>query len=78
MMGENDSPTSRRAVLKGIAGGVVGVSLAPLTTLSLAAAAEVTRVSVSPDLTVLSGAGGNITVLSTDAGQVVVDGGAAG
>ena len=77
MMGRNNNPTSRRAVLKGIVGGVAGASLAPLTSISLAAAAEVTRVSVAPDLTVLSGAGGNIAVLATGAGQVVVDSGAA-
>ena len=63
-------------MLKGIVGGVAGASLAPLT-IGVAAAAEVARVSVAPGLTVLSGAGGNIAVLSTDAGQVVVDSGAA-
>jgi glyoxylase-like metal-dependent hydrolase (beta-lactamase superfamily II) len=77
MLGGNNNPTSRRAVLKGIVGGVAGASLAPLTRVSLAAAAEVTRVSVARDLTVLSGAGGNIAVLATGAGQVVVDSGAA-
>jgi len=64
-------------VLKGIVGGVAGVSLAPLAGIGVAAAAEVTRVSVAPGLTVLTGAGGNIAVLSTGAGQVVVDSGAA-
>lgn len=64
-------------MLKGIVGGVAGASLAPLTSVSLAAAAELTRVSISPDLSVLSGAGGNIAVLATGAGQVVVDSGAA-
>jgi cyclase len=68
---------SRRAVLKGIAGGVAGAALAPLANIGLAAAGEVTRVSVAPSLSMLSGAGGNIAVLSTAAGQVVVDSGAA-
>ena len=77
MLEGNNNPTSRRAVLKGIVGGVAGASLAPLTRVSLAAAAEVARVSVTRDLTVLSGAGGNIAVLATGAGQVVVDSGAA-
>ena len=67
--------TSRRSVLKGIVGGVVGASVAPLTRTALGA--EITRVTVAPDLAVLSGAGGNIAVLSTGAGQVVVDSGAA-
>jgi len=58
-------------------GGVAGVALAPVTSVGLAATAPLTRVSVSPSLTVLGGAGGNIAVLMTSAGQVVVDSGAA-
>lgn len=64
-------------MLKGLAGGVAGAALAPLAGIRLAAAAEVARASVAKDLTVLSGAGGNIAVLATGAGQVVVDSGAA-
>jgi len=67
--------TSRRAVLQGVVGGVVGAAFAPLARTALAA--ELTRVTVSPGLTVLGGAGGNIAVLATSAGQVVVDSGAA-
>jgi glyoxylase-like metal-dependent hydrolase (beta-lactamase superfamily II) len=72
----SNSPTSRRVVLKGILGGAAGLSLAPFANVAVAAD-EIVRTSVTPDLTLLSGAGGNITVLATRAGQVVVDSGAA-
>jgi glyoxylase-like metal-dependent hydrolase (beta-lactamase superfamily II) len=60
-------------VLRGIAGGLAGLSLG-----SLARAAEPpAATTVAAGLTLLSGAGGNILVLATDAGKVLVDGGAA-
>jgi glyoxylase-like metal-dependent hydrolase (beta-lactamase superfamily II) len=65
-------------VLKGIAGGVAGLAVAPLARVSRAAGGTVATAVVTPDIHVLTGAGGNILVLSTDAGQIVVDSGAAG
>jgi glyoxylase-like metal-dependent hydrolase (beta-lactamase superfamily II) len=49
---------------------------APLTRYAVAAG-SVTRTAVTPELTLLGGAGGNMAVLATAAGQVVVDSGAA-
>lgn len=63
-------------MLRGIAGGLLGAAAAPLA--RMAGAAEplgVTR--LTSDLHVVSGAGGNVVVLATDAGQVLVDSGAA-
>jgi glyoxylase-like metal-dependent hydrolase (beta-lactamase superfamily II) len=68
--------TSRRALLQGIAGGVAGLCLAPVASVAFAGAGVVTT-RVAPELTLLSGAGGNVLVLATDAGKVVVDSGAA-
>ena len=73
---KSNIPTSRRAVLQGIAGGVAGLMAAPLTRYAVAAG-SVTRTAVTPELTLLGGTGGNIAVLTTAAGQVVVDSGAA-
>lgn len=67
---------SRRAVVGGIAGAAAGLALGPLARRGRAAGA----VDITPlgdDLTLLSGAGGNIVVLSTAEGQVLVDSGAA-
>jgi cyclase len=63
-------------VLRGLAGGLVGLSLPPLANVALAADA-IAATTVAPNLTLLTGAGGNILVLATDAGKVVVDSGAA-
>jgi glyoxylase-like metal-dependent hydrolase (beta-lactamase superfamily II) len=71
-----DIALCRRNVLRGIAGGLVGVALPPMATVGLAAGAVVAT-PVAADLTLLSGAGGNILVLATEAGKVVVDSGAA-
>jgi cyclase len=63
-------------VLQGIAGGVAGLCVPPFA--SVGSAAEgVVRTQVAPELTLLSGAGGNVLVLSTEAGKAVVDSGAA-
>jgi glyoxylase-like metal-dependent hydrolase (beta-lactamase superfamily II) len=62
--------------MHGLAGGLVGASALPIATLGFAAGA-VELTAVAPDLTLLGGAGGNILVLVTDAGKVVVDSGAA-
>jgi cyclase len=68
--------TSRRAVLQGIVGGAAGVALAPLARVGLAASGPAAE-PVAPGLTLLTGAGGNILVLATGDGQVLVDSGAA-
>jgi glyoxylase-like metal-dependent hydrolase (beta-lactamase superfamily II) len=63
-------------VVSGLAGGLVGLSVPPIASVGLAAGAiDVT--AVAPNLTLLSGAGGNMLVLATDEGKVVVDSGAA-
>ena len=64
---------SRRAALQGLAAGVASLALPRLGF----AAGRVTVCRVTPEINVLSGAGGNIVVLSTAAGQVLVDSGAA-
>ena len=71
-----ESALGRRAVLRGLAGGLVGLSMPPLGDLAFAAGA-VEATAVAPNLTLLTGAGGNILVLATDAGKVMVDSGAA-
>src|SRR5690606_12650907 len=64
---------SRRTVLAGIAAGVAGLAVAPRGF----SAEEIGRSEVARGLTLLRGAGGNILVLETSAGKVVVDSGAA-
>lgn len=66
----NTGTSSRREVLCGIA----ALSFAPL---AARAQAALSVADVAPQVKVLSGAGGNIVVLATSAGQVVVDSGAA-
>ena len=66
----------RRALLRGIAGGVAGLGLAGMARYAHAAD-SLAATTVAQGLTVLTGAGGNILVLATDAGKVLVDGGAA-
>ena len=65
----------RRAVLRGIASGLAAATFSSArfawATDALSAA------TLAPGLTLLGGAGANILVLATDAGKVVVDGGAA-
>ena len=68
---------SRRDVLRGLAAGLAGLSLAPLASSVALAAGGIAVADVAPKIKVLSGAGGNIVVLATSAGQVVVDSGAA-
>jgi glyoxylase-like metal-dependent hydrolase (beta-lactamase superfamily II) len=63
-------------VLRGIAGGVAGLCVPPFASVGLGAEAVVST-RVTPDLTMLSGAGGNVLVLATEAGKAVVDSGAA-
>jgi glyoxylase-like metal-dependent hydrolase (beta-lactamase superfamily II) len=65
----------RRAVLRGLAGGLAVSSLGPIA--RAAEAADALTSAVAPGLTLVSGAGGNILVLATDAGKVLVDSGAA-
>src|SRR5262245_42955295 len=68
---ENRSvPFSRRDVLGGIAGGVAAAALP-----SSAFALDVLTDDAVPDLRVLSGVGGNVVVLATREGQIVVDSG---
>jgi len=76
VQGDRDSALNRRAVLRGLAGGLVGLGVAPVAQQGFGAGA-VEVAPVAPNLTLLSGAGGNIVVLATEAGKVVVDSGAA-
>jgi glyoxylase-like metal-dependent hydrolase (beta-lactamase superfamily II) len=64
--------TSRRALLKGIA----GLSLASIVRPGFAAGG-ITAEPVASGFTLLTGGGGNILVAATEAGKVVVDSGAA-
>jgi glyoxylase-like metal-dependent hydrolase (beta-lactamase superfamily II) len=63
-------------VLQGIAGGLAAAALAPWPNTSYAAGGLVLT-PVAPGLTLLGGAGGNVLVLATGDGQVLVDSGAA-
>ncbi len=66
----------RRAVLRGVASGLAAAAFGGA--LRFARAADsLSATSLAPGLTLLGGAGTNILVLATDAGKVVVDGGAA-
>jgi cyclase len=71
------SVTSRRAVLRGVAGAAACAALGPWAR-SARAAASIDATAVTPELTLVSGAGGNVLALATDAGRVLVDSGAAG
>jgi glyoxylase-like metal-dependent hydrolase (beta-lactamase superfamily II) len=62
---------NRRAVLRGIAGGLAAASLPS----SVAFGLDVLTDNATPGFLVLSGAGGNIVVLATSDGQIVVDSG---
>src|SRR5258705_1085033 len=67
---------NRRAVLKGALGSVVGLTLAPFA--RSAFAQEIPAVvPVSDGFVMLTGAGGNVLVRTANAGQVLVDSGAA-
>ena len=68
--------TSRRALLRGLAGTAAGLALPRFANVGFAAG-SIAATPVAPDLTLLTGAGGNILVLATDAGKVLVDSGAA-
>jgi len=67
---------SRRSVCTGIAGVAAGLALGPLARHGRAAGVVETT-SLGGGFALLTGAGGNILVLSTPDGQVVVDSGAA-
>jgi glyoxylase-like metal-dependent hydrolase (beta-lactamase superfamily II) len=66
----NTGTPSRREVLRGIAGGVAAAALP-----SSAFAVDVLTDDAVPDLRILSGVGGNVVVLGTRDGQIVVDSG---
>jgi len=68
---------NRRTLMKGAAAGLAGLSLAPLARFGLAAD-ELTAEPVTGAFTMITGAGGNVLVLATDDGQLLVDSGAAG
>jgi cyclase len=68
--------SSRRAVLRGLAGAAVCAAVGPAARVARAAA-PITATAVTPELTLLSGAGGNVLVLATGDGRVLVDSGAA-
>src|SRR5688572_27410041 len=68
--------TTRRRVLGNLACDVADIALPPFARMSIAAD-SVAATAVAPDLTLLTGAGGNILVLATEAGKVLVDNGAA-
>src|SRR6266404_6679947 len=67
---------NRRAVLKGGLGGVVGLTLPPFARDAFAQASP-TIVPVREGFVMLTGAGGNVLVRTANAGQMLVDSGAA-
>ena len=66
----------RRAILRAAVGGVVGAACSTLAN-SAIAAEPLTITPLANDINLISGAGGNVVVLSTADGQVMVDSGAA-
>jgi glyoxylase-like metal-dependent hydrolase (beta-lactamase superfamily II) len=76
MQRSEGSDANRRMVLRGIAGALTGFTLAPAARVGRAASGVVAT-PVAAGITLLSGGGGNIVVLATDAGKVAVDSGAA-
>ena len=66
----------RRAIIRGLAGGVSGLALSQWSR-AARAADDIVASAVAPDITMLSGGGGNVLVLATGDGQVLVDSGAA-
>jgi glyoxylase-like metal-dependent hydrolase (beta-lactamase superfamily II) len=66
----------RRAVLRGLAGVVAAATVGGGVRRAFAGDA-LTATGIAPGLTLLAGGAANILVLATDAGKVVVDGGAA-
>lgn len=67
---------NRRAILKGALGGVLSLSLPPLARSAFAQESPAV-VPVRDGFVMLTGAGGNILVRTANAGQILVDGGAA-
>jgi cyclase len=72
----NEGQTSRRAVLRGIAAGLTGLSLSTVTRVGLAQV-DIKATPVADGFTMLAGAGGNVLVVATNAGKVLVDSGTA-
>src|SRR6266852_8812406 len=67
---------NRRAILKGALGGVLGLTLSPFARYAFAQESPAI-VPVSEGFVMLTGAGGNVLVRTANAGQVLVDSGAA-
>lgn len=65
---------TRRAVLQGIGAALAAGVVRPHAGF---AAEDIAASPVAPDITLLTGAGGNVLVVATDAGKVLVDSGAA-
>jgi cyclase len=68
---------TRREVLRGLGMGVAAACFSPLATQTARAQGPLAVIDVAPKVKAIGGAGGNIVVLETSAGQVVVDSGAA-
>lgn len=73
MTRSRSSSTSRRAFLRGAGATLAGAGFAPCLGL---AQSSLATTEIADKLILVTGAGGNILVHATDAGQVVVDGGA--
>jgi glyoxylase-like metal-dependent hydrolase (beta-lactamase superfamily II) len=76
MPNANQRATTRRALLRGAVAGVAGMVLPRFARVGFAAGG-LSATPVAPDLTLLEGAGGNVLVLATEVGKVLVDSGAA-
>jgi cyclase len=77
MRGIDECEPSRRAVLRGIAGSVAVLALPSVARRGHAQEA-LTSTPVADGFTMISGAGGNVLVVATNAGKVLVDSGSAG
>jgi glyoxylase-like metal-dependent hydrolase (beta-lactamase superfamily II) len=69
--GPSKGRLNRREALRGIAGGLAAAALPARSALALELLTDAAR----PDLKILSGAGGNVVVVATSAGPIVVDSG---
>ena len=74
MAGSSTHSAGRRGILRG-AGSLLTASALPLWVRIANGAGNISVAELTPELFVLSGAGGNVLVLATDAGQVLIDSG---
>lgn len=72
----DDIRPNRRTVLRGIAAGLAGLSLPTVARVGFAQV-DLKATLIADGFTMIAGAGGNVLVVATNAGKVLVDSGAA-